>query len=80
MRDQSLNRLTQTVARERALDYIKQRARPVLIGEVSIAIGALWSLEETEELLLQMVGENLIRRLTPDECQAYKVQEGFALV
>ena len=79
MRDHSLNRLTRTIARGRALDFIKQKARPVLVGEVSLAIGSLWSLEETEELLLQMAEEKIIRKLTPEECRTrtHKGQEWF---
>jgi hypothetical protein len=34
-----------------------------LIGEVALAIGHLWTLEDAEELLEQLLSEKLVRRI-----------------
>jgi hypothetical protein len=53
-------RVPREKARERALSFL--RSRPALIGEVALAIGPLWSLEETEDLLDSLVLEGSVTR------------------
>lgn len=60
MADDEYARVPKEKARERALSFL--RSRSALIGEVALAIGPLWSLEETEDLLDSLVLEGSVTR------------------
>ncbi len=47
-------------ARQNALNFL--RGRSSLVGEVAVAIGPSWSLDETESLLEELRGEGLVQR------------------
>lgn len=63
MRGDLDRKATRDEATERALELLSQRARPTLIGEVAVAIGHLWTLEETEALLEQLAREGRVKRV-----------------
>lgn len=64
MRGDLDRKATRDEARERALELLHNRGRPTLIGEVAMAIGHLWTLEETEALLEQLAREGLVKRVS----------------
>jgi hypothetical protein len=67
-------------ARERITTILTEQSyRPVLIGEMSLRIGPLWSLKETEVLVETMVQEGLLRPATEEESRNY-FRGGFFLV
>lgn len=63
MRGDLDRKATRDEAKERALALLHKKGRPALIGEVAVAIGALWTLEETEALLDQLAKEGLVKRV-----------------
>jgi hypothetical protein len=60
--DDRIRRPTEAEARSNMLEML--RARPALVGELAIAIGPSWSLDETERLLEDLVGEGVLTRET----------------
>lgn len=57
-------------AKARTLALMNDRDRPVLIGEVALACGTLWSIEEAERLLQELVAEHLVERV-PGELEQF---------
>jgi len=72
MRGDLDRKATREEATERALGLLRGRGKPSLIGEVAVAIGALWTLEETEALLEQLVHEQLARRVEDEKLVRYE--------
>lgn len=54
-------------ARTKALEFIRAKQGPVLIGEMALHLGPLCSLREAEGILSGLASERLIRRMSPDE-------------
>lgn len=77
MRGDLDRKATRDEARERALAFLHKRGRPSLIGEVAVAIGHLWTLEEAEALLEQLAREGLVKRL---QDSLIRYEEALALV
>jgi hypothetical protein len=63
MRGDLDRKATRDEAKARALKLLHERNRPTLIGEVAVAIGPLWTLEEAEALLEQLAKEGLVKRV-----------------
>lgn len=72
MRGDLDRKATREEARERALELLRKQSRPTLIGEVALAIGHLWTLEEAEGLLEQLVSEGIVTR-TSDAAVRYEI-------
>jgi hypothetical protein len=53
----------------KALEIIRLKRGPVLVGEVALSLGPLCSLKEAEGLLTDLAVEGEIRRLTPEELE-----------
>lgn len=59
-------------AKERVLLFAAKKAdRPILIGEVSMELRGVWSLAASEDLLKEMVGDGLLREVTPEESRRF---------
>lgn len=74
MRGDLDRRATRDEATTRALGLMDLRGRPVLVGEVALAIGSLWSLEDAETLLEQLATTGAVRRaadspITYEKCK-----------
>jgi len=52
-----------------------ERSRPVLIGEVALVCGTLWSLDEAEHLLEELVAERLVEKVPGSLEQYGRVKE-----
>lgn len=63
MHDDFDPRATRDEARERTLALLQKRMGPVMVGEVALACGALWSLEDVEHLLEQLRNEKVLTRI-----------------
>jgi len=64
-------------AKERVLRFAKDWDRPIMIGEVSVMLG-VWSLDETEELLNEMVDDDkTLRKITPKEARRFRRNHGY---
>lgn len=50
-------------AKRRTLALMEERGRPVLIGEVALACGTLWGIEDAAALLEQLVAEGLVEKV-----------------
>lgn len=73
-------RRTEEEARETILDFLRRdNHRPIMVGELALRIGPLWSLADTESLAYRMVAEGKIREATPKEVAAWG-HDGFFLV
>lgn len=64
MRGDLDRKATRDEARTRTLEFLHKRSGPTLIGEVALAIGHLWTLEDAESLLEQLLREKLIRKVS----------------
>jgi hypothetical protein len=71
-----VKRLTTDEAKKAALQCFERAMQPVLVGPVSLALG--WSLQETEELLFELVEEGLIRQLTYKELDRHDLLLAFS--
>jgi hypothetical protein len=58
--DDRIRRPSEEEARSNMIQML--RARPALVGELAIAIGPSWSLDETERLLDELVTEGVLTR------------------
>jgi hypothetical protein len=56
-------RATRDEAKALALELMEKQCRPMLVGEVALACGALWSLEDAERLLEDLFMENLVVKI-----------------
>lgn len=63
-------------AKKKVLQSAGNRDRPILIGEVSVMLGA-WSLTETEDLLKDMVDDGSLREITPKEARRFSRTHGY---
>lgn len=61
--DWSNDKASRDEAKARTLALMADRSRPVLIGEVALACGTLWSLSEAEGLLEELVAERLVEKV-----------------
>jgi len=68
-------KLTRDEAKERILTG--PRKRILLVGDVALLLGPLWSLVETEALLYEMVQEGSLRTLTTEEKHRLDTRHGF---
>jgi len=75
---------TEEKAREIVVCYMqKKQYRPVLVGELALEIGPLWTLDDTEFLLNCMLREGSVRRATEKEKSQYCIEydaDGYFLV
>lgn len=63
------------------LRVAKERSpRPVLVRDVEKKLGSLWSLEETTNLMNELVLEGRLRAATVDEQLKYDIRMGFFYV
>jgi len=53
--------------------------KPLLVGVAAISLGVLWSLEEVEMLVQELVRENKLRPCNATEQVQFDVREGFLL-
>lgn len=73
-------RRTEEEAREAILDLLRRNNhRPIMVGELALYIGPLWSLADTEKLAYRLVAEGKLREATPKEVAAWS-HDGFYLV
>lgn len=63
MRGDLERRASREEAKERTLEFLHKQRKPALIGEVALAIGHLWTLEDAETLLEQLSRDKLVRRV-----------------
>ena len=70
---------SRTKARNNILKHMVHKDSACLIGELCINACNVWTLEETENLLEEMVDEGVIRRTTPEENQRLGVSIGYVL-
>lgn len=61
MRGDLESKITHEGAIVRTLEFLHERRRPVFIGEVAIAIGFLWTLEDAETLLEQLAQDGRVK-------------------
>jgi hypothetical protein len=64
--DWRIDKASRDEAKARTLELMTQRERPVLIGEVALACGTLWGIEEAERLLQELVAEHVVERVPGD--------------
>lgn len=50
-------------AKARAIEFLHTQGKPTLIGEVALALGHLWTLEDAETLLEQLLREKRVQRI-----------------
>ncbi len=75
-----MKRKTEDTARGKIKDFLaKNIYRPVLVGELAMHIGHLWSLFETEQLVEKMIAEGVLREASQKEMQRFDLR-GFFLV
>lgn len=60
-----------------ALEFIRGKHRPVLVGEVAIYLGPYCTLGQAEKLLSELVQENKIRRASPKEMAKYEFRDAY---
>ena len=58
-----IDKASREEAKNRTLALMAERDRPVLIGEVALACGTLWSIEDAVRLLEELVAERLVERV-----------------
>lgn len=63
MRQDLYRKKTREEAIERTLALLREKRRPILIGEAALAMGALWTLEDAEALLEFLASEGRLRKL-----------------
>jgi hypothetical protein len=63
MRGDLDRKATREEAEARALELLTKQRRPVLIGEVAVAIGHLWTLEDAEALLEQLARKGRVQKV-----------------
>jgi hypothetical protein len=73
--DWLIDKASRDEAKARTLALMTDRDRPVLIGEVALACGTLWGIEEAERLLQELVAERLIERV-PGDLEQYGLVKG----
>lgn len=73
-------KLTKADAKEEILKLLRRSVRPLLIGTASLHLGGFWTLEVTEVVFRELIEEGRIRELSPKECAAVGVVEGFVRV
>jgi len=61
--DWNIDKASRDEAKARTLALMEDRDRPVLIGEVALACGTLWGIEDAERLLEELVMERVIERV-----------------
>lgn len=61
--DLTIDKASRDEAKARTLALMKDRDRPVLIGEVALACGTLWGIDDAERLLEELVVERLVERV-----------------
>jgi predicted nucleic acid-binding protein len=65
--------------RQKVLDYFqKQTDRPVLVGQICLALNL--RINEAETLLEDLVTEGKLRYVTPAEKRQFDIQQGYVLV
>lgn len=64
--DWMIDKASRDEAKARTLALMSQRDRPVLVGEVALACGTLWGIEEAKRLLQELVAEQLVERVPGD--------------
>lgn len=73
--DWNMARLVLKEAKQRALERVKRSTRPTLVGHVAIELDC--SLAEAENVLLDLLADRLIRRVTSGEMEYYDIRDGF---
>lgn len=72
-------RRSEEEAREAIIDLLRRDSHhPIMVGELALYIGPLWSLVDTENLAYRMVAEGKLREATPEEVKLYG-HNGFYL-
>lgn len=61
--DWNTDKASRDEAKARTLTLMDKHDRPVLIGEVALACGTLWGIDEAERLLKEMVAECLVEKV-----------------
>ena len=67
-------------AKQKALDFIRKKQGPVLVGEIALFLGPYCSLVDAEELLSELASEKFIRRLTPSELERIDLRLAYVSV
>lgn len=60
-----------------ALEFIRGKHRPVLVGEVAIYLGPYCSLKSAEGILSSLLIENKIRKATPQEMDPFEFRLAY---
>jgi hypothetical protein len=76
----SLKKLSPHDAKQALMGMVSVASRPLLIGVAAVRLGALWSLEETENLFHDLVDEGRIRLISKAEQDEHGLHEGYVLV
>lgn len=69
-------RKTPEEAKAVVLNLASRHHRPILIGEVSVMLGT-WSLEETEQLINEMVEDGDLRKINAKEAWKFGRETGY---
>jgi len=67
-------------AKAEILILFNRSMRPLLIGTAALHLGSFWSIDKTEALFHELVGEGEIRELNSTERQSHDVTHGYVLV
>lgn len=72
-----MKRPTTVDIRAMALGFIDRAHGPILVGKLAMHLGWWVSIEETEKLVADLVGDGYLRLLTPEEAKACGVRHGY---